>query len=308
MLNEIFRENITLRELQSFFFETLGMLPITYYGARGDNRTDNYANLQVAIDDANKRGLRYLYVPYGKYLYRGNLINRENIIFTGNPKAEIVNPKTGECIPIHQFGVCEYGCLKYGNCAGGGNMPNPDYSDKLQAVNGESYFDSLDKWIGYTGYAVYLYMSSKINVGDTFNHLRLPQLITSFVIDSLRNVEEKILFNDNSYISATYDYIKYINAGGETITLYSKNSNDMFERQIRQDYFFDIACKLSDEMLTVESVPTTNYFVGDLMKAIYEGTYKWTESGWVKTELEEPDTETPNPDNDDVILPDGWGV
>lgn len=300
MLNEIFRGSITLRELHSFFFETLGMLPITYYGARGDNRTDNYANLQVAIDDANKRGLRYLYVPYGKYLYRGNLINRENIIFTGNPKAEIVNPKTGESIPIHQFGVCEYGCLKYGNCAGGAT-PNPDISEKKQAVNGETYFDSLDNWIGYTGYAVYLYMSSKIALGDSFNTLRLPRIITTFTLDSVKTLVEKIEFDDGSYIEGTYDNIKYVNTNGELTTLYSKNSNDMFERQIRQDYFYDIAVKLSSATLTVTSMPETTFFVESIYKAIYDGTYTWSESGWSKTEL-------PEPENDDVVLPDGWGV
>ena len=293
MLNEIFKSNITLRELHSFFFETLGMLPITYYGARGDNRTDNYANLQVAIDDANKRGLRYLYVPYGKYLYRGNLINRENIIFTGNPKAEIVNAKTGECIPIHQFGVCEYGCLKYGNCGGGGNNPNPDPSGKNKAENGESYFDSLDNWIGYAGYIVYLYMSSKIALNDSFNTLRLPQTIATFTMDSLRNTEEKIEFSDNSYIIGTYNSINYVNADGETVTLYIRNSEGIFKRQIRQDYFQDIAYKMNGELITVTVMPETTYFVEELMKAIYDGAYKWTETGWVKT---------------DIVLPDGWEV
>ena len=312
MLNEIFSGNITLRELQSFFFETLGMIPITYYGARGDNRTDNYGNLQVAIDDANKRGLRYLYVPYGKYLYRGELINRENLIFTGNPKAEIVNARTGEKIPIHQFGVCEYGCLKYGNCAGGGNMPNPDYSEKLQANNGESYFDSLDNWIGYAGYAVYLYTSSNIALGDTFNTLRLPMLVTTFTLDTLRNTVEQINFDDGSYIEGTYNYIKYVNAlGGETM-LYAKNSDNIFERQIRTDYMYDVALALvnTEGNITVTSMPTTTYFVGGLMKAIYEGIYVWSTSGWIKDEetIRPPVEGTnPNPGFDDVVDFDSEG-
>lgn len=285
MLNEVFGRNITLRELQSFFFDTLGMLPITYYGARGDNRTDNYGNLQIAIDDANKRGLRYLYVPYGKYLYRGELINRENIAFVGNPKAEIVNSKTGEKIPIHQFGVCEYGCLKYGNCAGGGNMPNPEPSNKLQASNGEAYFDSLDNWIGYAGYAVYLYNSSGIALGDTFNTLRLPNLITTFTLDTIRNVVEKIEFDNGAYIEGTYDYIKYVNDAGEETILYSKNSDNIFQRQIRKDYIYDVAFDLrtsENTNLTVSSMPSTKYFVGGILKAIYDGVYIWTISGWLK--------------------------
>ena len=308
MLNEIFSGIITLRELQSFFFETLGMIPITYYGARGDNRTDNYGNLQVAIDDANKRGLRYLYVPYGKYLYRGELINRKGLIFCGNPKAEIVNARTGECIPIHQFGVCEYGCLKYGNCAGGGNTPNPEFSDKLQANNGESYFDTLDRWIGYPGYIVYLYMSSKINLGDSFNSLRLPKLLTTFTLDTIRNTIEQIKFSDGSYIEGAYDYIKYVNAGGENIYLYAKNSDNMFERQLRISYMYDTAFHLvsTDTTITVTEMPETTYFVGGLMKAIYNGMYAWAETGWVKDEATDVPTQNPtqpNPDYDDVILP-----
>lgn len=296
MMNGIFGRNITVRELHSFFFDTLGMMSITFYGARGDNRTDNYANLQVAIDDANKRKLRYLYVPFGRYLYVGNLINRENIVFVGNPNAEIVNPKTGETIPVHQFGVCEYGCLKYGNCAGGGNMPNPEYSDKLQANNGEAYFDSLDNWIGYEGYAVYLYMSSKIAIGDSLATLRLPQTITSFTLDTIRNIVEQIHFENGSYIEGTYDYVKYFNASGEATVLYSKNSEGIFERQIRKDYFYDIAFNVADSLTTVTTMSATTYFIGGLLKAIYDGTYIWTTSGWEKAE-------NPNPESDDIIIP-----
>lgn len=291
MMNEIFGRNITVRELHSFFFDTLGMMSITFYGARGDNRTDNYANLQIAIDDSNKRGLRYLYVPFGRYLYVGKLINRDNIIFVGNPKAEIVNPKTGETIPVHQFGVCEYGCLKYGNCAGGGNMPNPEHSDKKQAINGETYFDSLDSWIGYEGYAVYLYMSSKVAIGDTFSTLRLPQKVTSYTLDTIKNVVEQIQFDDNSFIEGTYDYIKFYNASGEETLLYAKNSEGIFERQVRKDYFYDIAFKLFDTPKSVTTMSTTTYYIGGLMKAIYEGTYIWTTSGWNK------DENVPNPEH-----------
>ena len=290
-MNEIFGKNITVRELHSFFFDTLGMMSITFYGARGDNRTDNYANLQVAIDDANKRKLRYLYVPFGRYLYVGKLINRDNIVFVGNPKAEIVNPKTGETIPVHQFGVCEYGCLKYGNCAGGGNMPNPEHSDEKQAINGETYFDSLENWIGYEGYAVYLYMSSKIATGDSFSTLRLPQKVTSFTLDTIKNVVEQIQFDDNSFIEGTYDYIKFYNASGEGTVLYSRNSEGIFERQVRKDYFYDIAFKLFDTSKNVTAMSTTTYYIGGLMKAIYDGTYIWTTSGWDK------DSNMPNPEH-----------
>lgn len=104
MHNDIHGDQVYLREMQNFFFEVLGMMPITHYGAVGDGRTDNYANIQVAIDDANRRGLNYIYVPYGRYLYRGELINNTNVTFIGNPKAEIINESTGAKTPIRQFG------------------------------------------------------------------------------------------------------------------------------------------------------------------------------------------------------------
>ena len=102
--NYVTGDNIYLRELQNFFFETLGMMSITHYGAIGDGRTDNYGPIQVAIDDAHRRGLSFLYVPYGRFIYAGELIHLEDITFVGNPKAHIVNIRTGEEIKIYQFG------------------------------------------------------------------------------------------------------------------------------------------------------------------------------------------------------------
>lgn len=102
--NYVTGDNIYLRELQNFFFEVLGMMSITHYGAVGDGRVDNYGPLQVAIDDAHRRGLSFLYVPYGRFIYTGELINIGDLIFMGNPHAHIVNIRTGEEIEIHQFG------------------------------------------------------------------------------------------------------------------------------------------------------------------------------------------------------------
>ena len=102
--NTVHGDNIYLRELQNFFFEVLGMMSITHYGAIGDGRTDNYGPLQVAIDDAHRRGLNFLYVPFGRFIYTGELINIGDIIFMGNPHAHIVNVRTEEEIEIHQFG------------------------------------------------------------------------------------------------------------------------------------------------------------------------------------------------------------
>lgn len=109
--NYVTGDNIYLRELQNFFFEVLGMMSITHYGAIGDGRRDNYGPLQVAIDDANRRGLSFLYVPYGKFIYTGELQNlmdpdtgKQRITFMGNPHAKIINIRTGVEIEIHQFG------------------------------------------------------------------------------------------------------------------------------------------------------------------------------------------------------------
>lgn len=103
--NFVTGDNVYLRELQNFFFEVLGMMSITHYGAIGDGRTDNYGPLQVAIDDAHRRGLSYIYVPYGRFIYTGRLINLDGITFVGNPHSIIVNIRTGEEIEILQFGV-----------------------------------------------------------------------------------------------------------------------------------------------------------------------------------------------------------
>lgn len=102
--NYVTGDNIYLRELQNFFFEVLGMMSVTHYGAVGDGRTDCYGPLQVAIDDAKRRSLSFIYVPMGRYIYTGELINMDGITFIGNPHAKIVNIRTCEEIPVEQFG------------------------------------------------------------------------------------------------------------------------------------------------------------------------------------------------------------
>ena len=97
---------VTVRKYGSAFLEAFGMLPLTYFGCVGDNQTDNYANLQVAIDESNKRGLCFIFVPNGTYLYRGTLINDNQIKFIGNPNyAKIYNPDTGNEVTIYQIGT-----------------------------------------------------------------------------------------------------------------------------------------------------------------------------------------------------------
>lgn len=103
----IFRnlQDVTIRKYGTSFLEAFGMLPLTYFGAIGDNVTDNYANLQVAIDESIKRGLRYIFVPNGNYYYYGVLENVEKVIFIGNTTyAKIFNQKN-EKITIYQIGT-----------------------------------------------------------------------------------------------------------------------------------------------------------------------------------------------------------
>lgn len=102
--NYVVGDNAYLKELQNFFFEVLGMMSITHYGCVGDGRVDNYGPLQVAIDDAHRRGLSFLYVPYGRFIYTGQLNNLDGLTFMGNPHAKILNIRTGVEIPIQQFG------------------------------------------------------------------------------------------------------------------------------------------------------------------------------------------------------------
>ena len=97
-------QNLTIRKYGTAFLEAFGMLPLTYFGARGDNMTDNYANIQVAIDESIKRGLRYIFVPNGTYYYSGNLLNVEQVIFIGNSKYATIYNDEKE-IKIYQIGT-----------------------------------------------------------------------------------------------------------------------------------------------------------------------------------------------------------
>lgn len=97
-------QNVTIRKYGTAFLEAFGMLPLTYFGARGDNLTDNYGNIQVAIDESIKRGLRYIFVPNGIYYYSGNLLNVEQIIFIGNSKYAKIYDGVNE-IKIYQIGT-----------------------------------------------------------------------------------------------------------------------------------------------------------------------------------------------------------
>ena len=102
----IFRnvQDVTIRKYGTAFLEAFGMLPLTYFGAVGDNRTDNYANIQVAIDESIKKGLRYIFVPNGTYYYYGTLLNLDKIIFIGNEEYATIYNDDG-VIPIYQIGT-----------------------------------------------------------------------------------------------------------------------------------------------------------------------------------------------------------
>lgn len=96
--------DVTLRKYGSVFMDTFGFYPLTFFGAIGDNFTDNYANIQVAINESLKKGLKYIFVPEGIYQYTGNLLGVEEITFIGNSQfAKIVNGDKE--IPIYQIGM-----------------------------------------------------------------------------------------------------------------------------------------------------------------------------------------------------------
>ena len=95
---------VTVRKYGTAFLEAFGMLPLDYFGAVGDNITDNYANIQVAINESIKRGLEFIFVPNGTYLYSGNLLDADKIKFIGNSDyAEIKNGTTTQ--KIYQIGT-----------------------------------------------------------------------------------------------------------------------------------------------------------------------------------------------------------
>ena len=95
---------VSLRKHGTAFLDAFGFYPLDYFGAVGDNMTDNYANIQVAIDESIKRGLRYIFVPNGTYYYTGNLLHIEQVIFIGNSKYAKIYNKEGE-IKIYQIGT-----------------------------------------------------------------------------------------------------------------------------------------------------------------------------------------------------------
>lgn len=97
---------VTLRKHGTAFLDAFGFFPIDYFGCVGDNQTDNYANLQVAINESIKKGYSYLFVPNGDYLYHGNLVDADKIMFVGNVEyAHVYNPDDDTLIPIYQIGT-----------------------------------------------------------------------------------------------------------------------------------------------------------------------------------------------------------
>lgn len=95
---------ISLRRYGTAFLDAFGFYPITYFGSVGDNLQDNFANLQVAIDETIKQGYKYLFVPNGIYYYTGTLLNAEKIKFVGDAEHAKVYNDTSE-IPIYQIGT-----------------------------------------------------------------------------------------------------------------------------------------------------------------------------------------------------------
>lgn len=165
--NYVTGDNIYLRELQNFFFEVLGMMSITHYGAIGDGRRDNYGPIQVAIDDAIRRGLSFLYVPYGKFIYTGEFTNlidpdtgKQRIIFMGNPHAHIVNIRTGEEIEIHQFGWY----------TGGGYYTKEEADERFVNISGDTMTGPLAIGSSSTATGTYSFAQGEATASGNYSH------------------------------------------------------------------------------------------------------------------------------------------
>lgn len=98
------KQYIGLRRYGTAFLDAFGFFPLDYFGAIGDNLTDNYANIQVAIDESIKKGYRYIFVPNGIYFYTGNLLNADKIKFIGDAEHAKIYDGENE-ITIYQIGT-----------------------------------------------------------------------------------------------------------------------------------------------------------------------------------------------------------
>lgn len=98
------RQYMGLRRYGTAFLDAFGFFPLDYFGAIGDNLTDNYANIQVAIDETIKQGYKYLFVPNGIYYYTGTLLNADKIKFVGDAEHAKIYNDTSE-ITIYQIGT-----------------------------------------------------------------------------------------------------------------------------------------------------------------------------------------------------------
>lgn len=95
---------VSLRRYGTAFLDAFGFYPIDYFGCVGDNMTDNYANLQVAVNESVKKGYRYIFVPNGSYYYTGNLVDADKLVWLGDAEHAKVWNDTSE-ITIYQIGT-----------------------------------------------------------------------------------------------------------------------------------------------------------------------------------------------------------
>ena len=95
---------VSLRRYGTAFLDAFGFYPIDYFGCIGDNMTDNYANLQVAVNESVKKGYRYIFVPNGSYYYTGNLVDANKLVWLGDAEHAKVWNNSGE-ITIYQIGT-----------------------------------------------------------------------------------------------------------------------------------------------------------------------------------------------------------
>lgn len=258
--NYVTGDNIYLRELQNFFFEVLGMMSVTHYGAIGDGRTDCYGPLQVAIDDAKRRNLDHIYVPMGRYIYTGELINREGITFIGNPHAVIVNIRTCERIPVKQFGWCD--------CDEGmvSEFVKGNYTSLV--IDGE-YINLDDVSVGEVvdmtpiqGENVAYYVS-RVVPGESFD------VIGDFTLVSVDPYSKEVRFKYSATIEDYGDRIKWSCKDNESLFICSFKNTDQYLPGIFRNYNYVV--KTGDTMTGSLAIGPTSTASGDLSFAQGDG-------------------------------------
>ena len=175
---------VSLRKHGTAFLDAFGFYPLDYFGAIGDNMTDNYANIQVAINESIKRGLNYIFVPNGTYLYKGNFVDVDKITFIGNSKYAKIYDGEKE-IPIYQIG-CQMPFIK-GEYTVSKNVEEDGYIDIPLPIK-----NAVEAILAINDSVVYV-TDSLITVNGSFmNDLYLNTLDTDVKVTNIELIDEAV--------------------------------------------------------------------------------------------------------------------